>query len=473
MVKTKKKKSLKFKNKMAWLLGLVMICVFGTMLSGENVQGADVRLVNPKTVTVNIKSGLELLDTFGPYIKVDDCVVTDNMVNVEKADMHKISILPQFGYSIEAKINGDKVDGVEEDGWQVYTVAEADMYDIEISKAGSGVYTVTWAYDDTFGEDGKVANGSVRIISAILPDGSNGIENINDQNEKGGLVAIKPDSMVTVKIKPDYGYQFVAGSLNGNTITAGSEVSTFTFIMPRTNLHLSALFTKTNDIINTESSDVKSGSISNGENVVDSGNIRLEVKDLSENEVAVLEGDIKENVGNDVVSAYLDMNLYSVINKGNKTEAWENKLTELTNNLTVTFNLADDLKGKDGSFYIIREHMEADGSKSFAKIPVIYDKENGTISFDTDKFSTYALVYSTDDNSRNDSDNNDNNSNEVIGKNDNKNDNNNLEEKATDTKPSNAKAPKTGDTTQVMELVIITIAGIIVAVSAFKNRINE
>ncbi len=56
MVKTKKKKSLKFKNKMAWLLGLVMICVFGTMLSGENVQGADVRLVNPKTVTVNIKS---------------------------------------------------------------------------------------------------------------------------------------------------------------------------------------------------------------------------------------------------------------------------------------------------------------------------------------------------------------------------------------------------------------------------------
>ena len=41
MVKTKKKKSLKFKNKMAWLLGLVMICVFGTMLSGENVQGAD------------------------------------------------------------------------------------------------------------------------------------------------------------------------------------------------------------------------------------------------------------------------------------------------------------------------------------------------------------------------------------------------------------------------------------------------
>ena len=51
--------------------------------------------------------------------------------------------------------------------------------------------------------------------------------------------------------------------------------------------------------------------------------------------------------------------------------------------------------------------------------------------------------------------------------------NNNLEEKATDTKTSNAKAPKTGDTTQVMELVIITIAGIIVAMSAFKNRINE
>lgn len=471
MVKTKKKKSLEFKKKMAWILGLVMICVFGTMLSGENVQGADVRLVNPKTITVNVKSGMELLDTFGPYIKVDDYVVADNTVNVEKADTHKISILPQFGYSIEVKINGNKVDGVEEEGWQVYAVAEADIYDIEVSKAGSNVYTVTWAYDDTFGEDGKVANGSVRIISAIMSDGSNGIENVNDQNDKGGLVAIKPDSMVTVEIKPDYGYQFVAGSLNGNTITAGYEVSTFTFIMPRTNLHLCALFTKTNDIINTDSSDVKSGSISNGENVVDSGNIRLEVKDLSENEVAVLKDDIKENVGNDVVSAYLDMNLFSVVNKGNKTDVWENQLTELTDNLTVTLNLADDLKGKDGSFYIIREHMETDGSKSFAKIPVIYDKENGTISFDTDKFSTYALVYSTDDNSRNDSENNnniDNNGNDATGKND-----NNSDEKATDTKPSNAKAPKTGDTTQVMALVIIMITGIIVTVSAFKNRTNE
>lgn len=209
MVKTKKKKSLEFKKKMAWILGLVMVCVFGTMLSGENVQGADVRLVNPKTITVNVRSGLELLDTFGPYIKVDDYVVTDNMVNVEKADIHKISILPQFGYSIEAKINGNKVDGVEEEGWQVYTVAEADIYDIEVSKEGSSIYTVTWAYDDTFGEDGKVSNGSVRIISAIMPDGSNGIENVNDQNDKGGLVAIKPDSMVTVEIKPDYGYQFV------------------------------------------------------------------------------------------------------------------------------------------------------------------------------------------------------------------------------------------------------------------------
>lgn len=468
MVKTKKKKVLEFKKKMAWILGLVMVCVFGTMLSGKNVQGADVRLVNPKTITVNVRSGLELLDTFGPYIKVDDYVVTDNMVNVEKADTHKISILPQFGYSIEAKINGNKVDGVEEEGWQVYTVAEADIYDIEVSKEGSSVYTVTWAYDDTFGGDGKVANGSVRIISAIMPDGSNGIENVNDQNDKGGLVAIKPDSMVTVEIKPDYGYQFVAGSLNGNTITAGYEVSAFTFIMPRTNLHLSALFTKTDDIINTDSSDVKSGSISNGENVVDSGNIRLEVKDLSENEVAVLEDDIKENVGNDVVSAYLDMNLFSVVNKGNKTDVWENQLTELTDNLTVTLNLADDLKGKDGSFYIIREHLEADGSKSFAKIPVIYDKENGTISFDTDKFSTYALVYSADDNSRNDSDNIDNNGNDATGKND-----NNSDEKATDTKLSNAKAPKTGDTTQVMALVIIMITGIIVTVSAFKNRTNE
>ena len=114
--------------------------------------------------------------------------------------------------------------------------------------------SVTWAYNDKiFGEDAYVAHGKVEILSAVKQGESgqwSGIEEAfpgtsnNVQNDEQGRVVIIPGSTVTVKLTPDYGYQFVSGSLNGNKVTAGNEVSTFTFVMPDTNLHLSAVFEK-------------------------------------------------------------------------------------------------------------------------------------------------------------------------------------------------------------------------------------
>lgn len=349
-------------------------------------------LTNPKTITVNITAGTEYLDTFGTNLKVDDTEVADGSVTVEQAETHVISVLPQFGYSISAKINGNIVSGTLNDGWYSYTVNEADTYNIELTNAGNSVCTVAWAYGDTYGEDGKVTNGSVKIISAVLPDGRNGIGEINIQDENEGHVVIEPGSLVTVEIKPDYGYQFLEGSLNGETITAGTEVSTFTFIMPSTNLHLSALFTKTDDVINAESTQVSNGSIANGEKVVDSGNLKLEIKDLTAEQIAAVDTPMKEKAGADEIQLYLDMDLYNFVNKGTAADAWNDKMTDLDGNLTVTLNLSDELKGKDGTFYVIREHDEADGTKSYTKIAATYDKATGTISFATNKFSTYALV---------------------------------------------------------------------------------
>lgn len=351
---------------------------------------------NPIDITVNIAEGLDYLDTQGSCIKIDEIEVVNNHVTVEKGATHVISILPQFGYAINAEINGTKVTGTESEGWCSYTVEEADTYTIKISKAGSSVNTVTWALDDKFGEDGKVSNGTVKIISATLPDGSNGILNMDAQDENGGLVAIIPGSTVKVEIKPDYGYQFVAGSLNGNTVTAGTDVSTFTFTMPSTNLHLSALFTKTDDIINVDSTQVASGSISNGGNIVDSGNLKLEIKDLAQNEIQEIDNSMKQTAGDDEIKLYLDMNLFSVINKGTQTDVWENKLTDLSGDLTVSLNLDESLRDIDGTFYVIRSHDEADGTKSYTKIKAIYNKEAGTVTFATNKFSTYALVLEKD-----------------------------------------------------------------------------
>lgn len=46
------------------------------------------------------------------------------------------------------------------------------------------------------------------------------------------------------------------------------------------------------------------------------------------------------------------------------------------------------MKNQQGTYYVIREH---DGA--YEKLPATYDAASGTITFATDKFSAYALVF--------------------------------------------------------------------------------
>ena len=53
--------------------------------------------------------------------------------------------------------------------------------------------------------------------------------------------------------------------------------------MPSTNLHLSALFTGTEDIMNVSgATGVTGAAITGGENIIDSGNLELTVKDFTD-----------------------------------------------------------------------------------------------------------------------------------------------------------------------------------------------
>lgn len=360
--------------------------------------GGNTGLTDPVTISVNVITGNDYLDTFGNNLKVDGVDVVNGRVTVEKAATHVISVLPAYGMAIQkTEINGTEVAGRESEGWVSYTVDEVESksYTIFILEAKRHIYTVVWFYDEATVEDAKVLNGTVKIISAKLPDSTDstsGFVGENSHDETGGHYSIIPGSTVTVELKPDYGYQFVAGSLNGQPVTAGTEVSTFTFTMPEANLHLSALFTKTEDIINADSTQVTSGSLANGANVVDSGNLKLNIGDLTETEINSIKDEMEETAGDDEIQLYLDMDLYNVVNKGASKAAWENKLTNLDGDLSVTLTLSEELKGKDGTFYVIREHEEENGSKSYTKIQASYDQEAGTITFATNKFSTYALV---------------------------------------------------------------------------------
>lgn len=294
----------------------------------------------------------------------------------------KIRVTLAAGKVLDLECNGIQGGGMK--SGQEYVISGYGQYDIQFSKHQ---VNVTWAYDDTFGADGKVTNGKVSIVSAKAANGGDGI--ISDsQDARGGRVVITPGSLVTVKISPDYGYQFEEGSLNGSVITAGSQVSTFTFIMPNTNLHLAALFTKTSDVVKVSGDDIESASVAGGSGVIDSGNLKLSVKS-AEPDSEVAEGMNKIAEGSDSeIKAFLEIDLDQVVYKGSKTAAWETPLTELDKPVTVTMEVSDELKNSDGIPTVIREH---DGE--YSKVASEYDADAGEIEFKADKFSEYAIAY--------------------------------------------------------------------------------
>lgn len=387
---------MKKKRGTAWLLSFLLVFSLMVGTCAVPVRAEEADSGEEKTISVSLTDAAGCLDTYGSYMKMDGVEITPGNVRVKPADTHTISLLPQFGIGIAVTINGLDVNGTENEGWMDYTVEEAASYDIVVKKSGSSAYTVTWTYDSSLGEDAKVSNGTVRILSATTADNQNGIGAVNEQTDQKGLVEIKPGSTVTVEIKPNYGYQFVAGALNGQTVTAGETVSQFTFTMPETNLHLSALFTPKADKVSVNSSQITAGKIANGQNAIDSGNLQLAISDASESAVADATKGMEEKAGDAEIQLYLTMGLSQVVNKGNENTAWENPLTDLKGSVSVTLSLPENLKNESGTFYVIREHKNSDGTMAYDRIQASHNKSDGTITFPTNKFSTYALAYDAD-----------------------------------------------------------------------------
>ena len=294
-------------------------------------------------------------------------------------------------YMVQDAMHSFTSDGVMESGKE-YVLTAKQEYRIQIDKI---VRSVTWAYNDKiFGEDAYVAHGKVEILSAVKQGESgqwSGIEEAfpgtsnNVQNDEQGRVVIIPGSTVTVKLTPDYGYQFVSGSLNGNKVTAGNEVSTFTFVMPDTNLHLSAVFEKSDGKAEVTAKGIDAASIQGGSSVISSGNLKLTVADssMTDNQKNALNSsDAAKNV---TVSDWIEINLEQIVNKGNATDVWSDKLEELKDKVRISLNVGKGLDAS-ASYVVIREHNGV-----YERLDAQYNKEQGILTFESDKFSEYAI----------------------------------------------------------------------------------
>lgn len=243
------------------------------------------------------------------------------------------------------------------------------------------VRTITWAYDrQTYGEDAYLEHGKAQVVAV---EGVYDLYSIpfanNPGDEKGGHIAVEAGKQVTVRLTPDYGYQLKGVSLNGGvTLAPQDEVSTFTFTMPDTNVHFKGIFTQTQDEIKTSGTKVSAASVENGANAAPSGNLRLTVEDSDANTTNTL-----AQVENAVSAEAVNLTLDQIVSKGDGTN-WENPVTQFDQPVKMKLQVAD--YDTAAGYEVVREH-----NGNLTKLTTSVS-ENGTLTFETNQFSTYFIV---------------------------------------------------------------------------------
>ena len=115
---------------------------------------------------------------------------------------------------------------------------------------------------------------------------------------------------------------------------------------------------------------------------------RLDVKDVSSNPPSADAERINMAKGTGTVVSYMDISISRKNSADNSTE----KITELDEQVSISFDApkAATAGARDGDrqYYLIRVH---DGDA--VSLEGSYDSKTGKITFSTDSFSTYALVY--------------------------------------------------------------------------------
>lgn len=81
---------------------------------------------------------------------------------------------------------------------------------------------------------------------------------------------------------------------------------------------------------------------------------------------------------------YLEVDLEKFVKKGTQDE-WKEDLEELSSKITITLNVGTGLDSTK-TYVVVREHNGV-----YEQIPATYDKKAGTLTFQSDKFSEYAI----------------------------------------------------------------------------------
>ena len=179
---------------------------------------------------------------------------------------------------------------------------------------------------------------------------------------------------------PDYGYQVDSLLVNGYLqIQPMNNMGVFKFSMIDSNFHFNAMVKPMEDLTDASgASKVSEVSIANGANATaNGGNLKVTVSDApTENVSALTSG---------VVLSTVDIDLDNIVSKdGTMNNVWSTDVTEFNDDVDVTLKL----QGTQGdAFSVVRNH-----NGELTKINATYDATTQSITFPSNRFSTYTIV---------------------------------------------------------------------------------
>lgn len=219
-------------------------------------------------------------------------------------------------------------------------------------------------------------------------------------------------------------------------------------------------------VVDEKTAENVSVAISKGQTVT----AEIVVKEIKQEEIAQIDKEVIEDIedkvtsvlGEDAKVQYLDVAI--VLKADDKELGTLNKLEE---EITITVAIPEELKAEGRTYKVIRNH-----NGEVTVLDTVLN-EDGTISFKTDRFSTYALAYADGEgtgmnpNPGNTSSEGGNTPSEGGNTSSEGNTNPSVEENKA------AKAPQTGDNRSVMMYVIICMVTFATIVVACKKKLNE
>lgn len=286
--------------------------------------------------------------------------------------------------------------------------------------ANSGYHFVGWkegeATVSTEAEYTFTASKNVTLTAVFEQDKAKYTVTLETSPTAGGTVTgggtYEDGSSVTIKATANSGYHFAGWKEGEATVSTEAE---YTFTVSK-DVELIAVFEKEegrtqvdvevdsnapNTQMNTDKQKLVDSNIlteAEKQQVADgeAAYIRLKVKALSEDSIPLADKTLLLAAAEKLAGAganltYIDISLYKQIgNNGAETKVKDILNTKISVTITIPEEIRTAPDGKNRSFYLLRVH---EGETEAATINGVYEQSTGAFTFETDRFSTYAIAY--------------------------------------------------------------------------------